>query len=125
MRAFDVHRLDHLCVANLSGTFDLEASKPMWDEVLRCMDDQPLNVLVDCRASQVEGGPRVVLELTRWLRAHRQNGDGHLAFVIDSWWRSDLNQLQFFEAVAELNGFDVRLFTDDARARSWLESYTP
>lgn len=105
--------------ASLQGGINLAMSRNALRDVLAGDAHNSYDVLLDVRRSHVQLTSQEVMTLVEDLKAHAPRFRRRMA-LLDSQWGKNLSSMQFLQALAEREGFQVRTFVDFENAMDWL-----
>ena len=124
MLRYQIVPIDGITRATLEGTLDFDATAAVLHAVALENEASGKHLLIDLRGAEGQQLSYTdVHRLVQLLDERPHAFRGRIALL--DHYRESFEKTQFFEASADIKGFDVRSFLDEARAIAWLEGETP
>lgn len=124
MATYHTVPIDGITRTTVEGHLDFEASADILRGVAAENEAAGRHLLIDLRRAEAHG-----LTYTDVYRLVQMLGETPGAFrgrvALLDLYREGFEKVQFFEASADVQGFHVRSFLDEAAAVAWLEGATP
>ena len=123
MATYQIVPSDGILRTTVEGDLDYRATAEVLHAIASQNAAEGHHLLVDFRGADGADLSFVdVYKLVKLLREHPTSFNGRIA-LLDS-FREGFEKVQFFEASAEVEGYRVRSFLEEAAAVRWLEGQT-
>lgn len=120
MASHKIVPIDGICQTTVQGALDFDATAAILLDIARDSCERGRHLLIDLRSAEAKGLSYVdVYHLVQMLSEHPDAFNGRLALL--DLFREGFEKVQFFEASAVEEGFEVHAFLDEDAAVRWLE----
>ena len=124
MAHYEIHAVDGFAQTTVEGLLDFEETAAMLREIAEEAGIQGRHLLLDLRDAEASGlSYSDVYRLVGMLNEHPHTC--HIRIALLDTFREGFEKVQFFQASATDQGFEVRAFLDEAAAVGWLEATKP
>ncbi len=107
-------------VAANTNTFDAEAMRALWAEMLRDYPESCCRALIDCRGLTDDNSYTDVYNLLQHVRADERYYHFRIALLYR--YIEDTSKAEFLAYAGRLAGLKIRLFLEEEDALGWLAS---
>ena len=124
MAHYELHTVDGFAQTTIEGALDFAGTAAMLRQVAAETGVRGRHLLLDLREAEASGlSYSDVYRLVAMLSEHPRVFHNRIA-LLDT-FREGFEKVQFFQASATDQGFEVRAFLDEATAVGWLEATVP
>ena len=124
MAHYEILHVDGFVQTSIEGSLDFAGTAALLRQVAEEASVKGRHLMLDLREAEASGlSYSDVYRLVRMLSEHPRVFHNRIA-LLDT-FRDGFEKVQFFQASATDQGFEVRAFLDEAAAVLWLEATEP